>query len=78
MAIITSPLKLSINCAKHGSDFYKDAKCPACIFLLHYNLRITAMRAELEELTKLLGGQMVINAVVATGGEKRIFQELGL
>lgn len=66
MPIITSLIRLSLNCAKHKDDFHNvENKCDACRFLIHYNQRILTLQKEAETLNKDLEEFLKTNKVVA-------------
>lgn len=68
MPIQTTPLKLSVNCAKHGDKFYTNDSnkvCLACNFLVDYNSEVMKIAKRLEELNTQLEEFFKKNEVVA-------------
>lgn len=73
MAITTSLVKMTVNCAKHKdalTDVRTDAngkveKCPACEFLLHYSQKMATFTREINSLNSALEGFMKTNQIVA-------------
>lgn len=63
--VVTAPIRININCKKHGNEFYKEPTCKACQFLLDYSRRRMALVTELEKLTAELEKFMTVNEIVA-------------